>query len=83
MFIVYRQVFQVPQILHFAPSLNALSLRSDVISSLKNIPLCSVGGADGGPRAAGARRPNGPLSDTNFSLTGRWVMRIYTWLGAE
>ena len=34
---MYRQVFQVPQILHFEPSLGALSLRSDVISSIKII----------------------------------------------
>ena len=32
---VYRQVFQIPYILHFEPSLDALSLRSDVISSTK------------------------------------------------
>jgi len=36
---VYRQVFQVPQILHFEPSLDALSLRSDVISSIKILSL--------------------------------------------
>ena len=39
--IVYRQVFQVPQFPQFEPSLEALSLRSDVISSVK---ILSFGG---------------------------------------
>jgi hypothetical protein len=32
---VYRQVFDVPQILHFDPSLDALRLQPDVITSIK------------------------------------------------
>ena len=34
-YIVYRQVFQVPQFLHFEPFLDALSLRPDVMSPIK------------------------------------------------
>ena len=33
--IVYRQVFEVPQFLHDEPTLDALSFRSDVMSSIK------------------------------------------------
>ena len=39
---VYRQVFQDPLILH-EPSLDALSLRSDVISSINILFLWGVG----------------------------------------
>ena len=35
LYIVYRQVLWVPKILHCEPSLGALSLRSDVMSSIK------------------------------------------------
>ena len=35
LYIVYRQVFQVPQIFHFEPYLAALSLRSDVTSTMQ------------------------------------------------
>jgi len=35
LYIVYRQDFQVPLFLHFEPSLDALSLRSDVTSLIK------------------------------------------------
>jgi len=35
--IVYRPVCQVPHILHFEPFLGALSLLTDVISSMKNL----------------------------------------------
>ena len=35
MYIVYREVFKVSQILHLEPSPDASSLRSDVISSIR------------------------------------------------
>jgi hypothetical protein len=38
MYIVYRQVFQIPLILRFEHSMDTFSLRSDVISSVKNGP---------------------------------------------
>ena len=34
-YIVYRKVFEVPYILHFEPSLDASSPRSDVMSAMK------------------------------------------------
>ena len=36
--LVAAPVFQVPELLHFEPSLDALRLRSDVISSTQNLP---------------------------------------------
>ena len=41
MIIVNRQVFEVSYLLHFESSLDALRLRSDVITSMKNLfPVC-------------------------------------------
>ena len=40
--LVYRQVVEVPWILHFEPTLDAFSLRSDVISSIKNLSLWQI-----------------------------------------
>ena len=39
MYIVYRHVFWIPMIPHLEPALDALCLRSDVISSIKNLSL--------------------------------------------
>ena len=46
--LVYRQVSQVTYILHAEPSLDAFSLRSDVISSIKMHSPCGAvaGGLD-------------------------------------
>ena len=35
LYIVYRQVFEVPRILHFEPFLGAFILRSDIMSLMK------------------------------------------------
>ena len=51
LYIVYRQVCKVPWILRFEPSLDALSLQSDVISSIKILSLgrlCEKGPLEGG-----------------------------------
>ena len=37
--IVYRQAFEVPQAFHFEPSLDAVSLRSDVTIDIPILPL--------------------------------------------
>ena len=39
LYIVYRQVFEVPYILHLEPSLDAFSLWSDVTSPIKILSL--------------------------------------------
>ena len=46
LYIVYRQVFLVKLILHFEPSLDALSLLSDVMRSIKILFFCVVGVRD-------------------------------------
>ena len=45
--IVYHQVFYVPQILHFEPSLDALSEQSDFTSSTKILSRVHPGGNPG------------------------------------
>ena len=42
---VYRQTFEVIWIFHFEPSLDALSLRSDVMSSIKMLSFVKSGPA--------------------------------------
>ena len=58
LYIVYREVFYVPQFLHFEPSLEALSLRSDVISSIQI--LSPLGGGYVG--LVGRRRNTNPCN---------------------
>ena len=67
LYIVYRQVFKVPYMLHFEPSLNALSLRSDVISSI-NILSQSLSVGVGADR--GRLRP--PSAECRRLLEGTW-----------
>ena len=58
LYIVYRQVFLVPLILHFESCLDALSLRSNVISSIRILSLWGLEPANmiGGARNAFALR---------------------------
>ena len=53
MYIVYRQVFQIPWILHFEPSLVASSLQSGVMSSMNDLPQMIPGHRDGTLRTLG------------------------------
>ena len=53
--IVHRQVFEVPYILKFEPSLDASRLRSDVISSMKTLSFCCVCGERCGVGGEGVR----------------------------
>ena len=67
LFIVHRQVFQDPLFVHFKPSLDALSLQSDVISSIKILPFRVCGLAPSMPETPSSGTPSQVLCAQAFA----------------